>query len=117
MRAEVQYLQDLIDSARQIATLIDGFDYDMFRDDRRTRSAVLHELTVIGESANRLSSETKLRYPEIPWNEIIGTRNVIVHGYFDLLWDRIWYTSTVDVPALERRATAMLTEQFPDLNP
>ncbi len=117
MRFEAQYLQDLIDSARQIAVLIDGFDFEMFRDDRRTRSAVLHELTVIGESANRLTSEMKHRYPEIPWDEIIGTRNVIVHGYFDLLWDRIWNTSTVDVPVLERRATVMLKEQFPELNP
>ena len=99
----------------QIAALIDGLDLHAFRDDRRTRSAILHELTVIGESANKLSDELKSRHADIPWDQIVGTRNIIVHGYFDLLWDRIWRTITIDVPVLERRAAEILAREFPDL--
>lgn len=111
MRAEVQYLEDMIDSARQIADI----DLQAFREDRRTRSAVLHELTVIGESANKLSVELKSKHADVPWDQIVGTRNIIVHGYFDLLWDRIWRTITVDVPVLEGRAEEILARELHDM--
>jgi uncharacterized protein with HEPN domain len=113
MRSEAQYLDDLLDSSQQIMELIAGFDAATFQADRRTRSAVLHELTVVGEAVNKLSGGLRDRYPDVPWSLIVGTRNVIVHGYFDLLWERIWRTCTHDIPVLIRRAAEIREIEFP----
>jgi uncharacterized protein with HEPN domain len=117
MRSEAQYLNDRLDASRQIMELIEGLDATTFQTDRRTRSAVLHELTVIGESVNKLSPELRGRYPDVPWSLIVGTRNIIVHGYFDLLWERIWMTCTHDIPALVSRAAEIQEIEFPGSNP
>jgi uncharacterized protein with HEPN domain len=117
MRSEAQYLADLLESAEQIVGMVADLDSSTFQTDRRTRSAVLHELTVIGESANKLSSGLKSRYPDVPWSLIIGTRNIIVHGYFDLSWERIWRTCTHDIPALARRAAEIREIEFPESVP
>lgn len=117
MRSEAQYLNDLLDSSRQIMELVAGLDATTFQADRRTRSAVLHELTVIGESVNKLSAELRNRYPDVPWSLIVGTRNIIVHGYFDLVWERIWVTCTHDIPVLVRRASEIRERELPEVSP
>lgn len=114
MRTEAQYLDDLLDSSRQIIELIAGLDATAFQSDRRTRSAVLHELTVIGESVNKLSAGLRDRYPDVPWSLIVGTRNIIVHGYFDLIWERIWVTCSDDIPALLQRVAEIRAIEFPE---
>ncbi|WP_051511628.1 HepT-like ribonuclease domain-containing protein [Skermanella stibiiresistens] len=70
---------DMIDYARDIGTFVGGMDVEAFTEDRRTQYAVLRALEVIGEAAKRVSPETQKLFPEIPWRQIIGMRNVIAH--------------------------------------
>ena len=63
---------------------IEGYsvsDYDKFISDSKTQDAVLYNLIIIGEAAHRVSDKFQEQHPEIPWTSIIGTRNLIVHGY------------------------------------
>lgn len=59
-------------------------------DDRLSAHGVLWELAIIGEAANRVSSELRRRHPEVPWRRIIDQRNILVHVYDQLDVDKVW---------------------------
>jgi len=62
--------------------------------------AIMKELEIIGEAAAKVSAVTKEQFSGIPWQDIIGMRNRLVHGYFDVDSDRVWDTVAVDLPEL-----------------
>jgi uncharacterized protein with HEPN domain len=69
-------IQDMIRVAERIVEFIDGFDQESFLGDQKTQSAVVHELTIIGETAKRLSLVARKVHPEIEWKDIVGARDV-----------------------------------------
>ena len=71
-------------------------------DSRQAQDAVLRNLQVLSESVKKLSHSVKKRHPEIPWREIIGFRNVIVHDYFRVDIDNVWGIIEQGLPSLER---------------
>lgn len=73
-------IQDIINAARLVIEFVKGFDKDTFISDWKTRSAVLYQLTVIGEAVKRLSKDYRAKYPEIPWTLIAGMRDNLIHG-------------------------------------
>jgi uncharacterized protein with HEPN domain len=64
------------------------------------RLAVLHALLIIGEAVKRLSPEFRNARPEIPWKQIAGTRDRLIHGYDDVNLDKVWEIATAQVPGL-----------------
>jgi uncharacterized protein with HEPN domain len=73
-------LQDMLDAIASIGSF-KVKDYESFLADEKTQDAVMYNLIILGEAANSISEDFRLQYPEIPWPSIIGTRNIIVHGY------------------------------------
>ena len=67
------------------------------------QDAVLRNLQTLGESARRLSDETKAQSPEVDWRGIIGFRNVMVHNYLGITLDRVWQVIEKDLPTLEHQ--------------
>ena len=114
MRPDRLFLVDIVESADAIVDHIAGRDREGLLGDRTARAAVLHELAVIGEAASRLTAELRGRHPEVPWSEIVGFRNVVIHRYFGLSWSIIWVTATEDVPALRAQVAAILASDFPE---
>lgn len=100
MQRDEVVIQDIINAARLVIEFVKGFDKDTFIFDWKTRSAVLYQLTVIGEAVKRLSKEFRAKSPEVPWTLIAGMRDNLIHGYDLIDWDEVWKTSTVDVPDL-----------------
>lgn len=93
-------LQDIVNAARLITDFIQGFDKSSFINDWKTHSAVLYQLTVIGEAVKRLSKEFRDQYPQIPWALMAGMRDNLIHGYDLIDWDEVWKTAKSDVPDL-----------------
>jgi uncharacterized protein with HEPN domain len=114
MRSDEEFLLDISESTGAILDFIAGLSFDDFLRDRMIRSAVMFEFLVIGEPCAKLSAELRDRYDDVPWNEIIGFRHVIAHGYFGLNWERAWRTATVDVPDLRTRIPEILSAEFSD---
>lgn len=81
MRPEKLYLLDMVEAADAIAEFIVDLDPKIFYRDRKTQSAVLHKLMIIGEAAARLSSEFRAQHPDIGWRDIVTFRNILVHAY------------------------------------
>ena len=109
MRPDRLFLQDILAASDAIVVHIAGRNEQALVNDPTARAAVLHELAVIGEAATRVSRETQRRYADIPWAEIVGFRNVVVHEYFGLSWPIIWVTATEDVPDLREKVARILS--------
>ena len=73
---------------------------EYFLEDLKTQDAVIRNIEIIGEATKNLSDEIRNKYPEIPWNHMIGMRNRLIHGYFDVNLDIVWDTIRSDLPPL-----------------
>ncbi len=77
--------------------------YEAFVDDDKTQDAIMFNLIIMGEAANQIPVEFQVQHPEIPWSSIIGTRNVIVHGYDQVKLPIIWDIIQKDLQSLKAR--------------
>ena len=100
MRRERLYLEDILAAADAIAEFVEGQHLDSFHDDRMRRSAVIHQLTIIGEAVAHLSEEFRQQHHDVSWSDIKALRNIVVHNYFGIDWEEVWRAATEDVPAL-----------------
>ena len=94
------YLWDMIDAARSIQRITAGVSFEQYMKNEVLQLAIQRQLEVVGEAARRVSEPFKKAHPEIPWKEIIGLRNILVHEYGDIRPDRIWSVVTDNVPSL-----------------
>jgi uncharacterized protein with HEPN domain len=108
------YLVDVIDAADAIARSVRGLSSDEFVDQPEKRDSVLWNLMIIGEAMTRLSADMEQEMPEVPWEQIRGFRNRIVHGYFALKWPIVWHIATVEIPPLRESAEALLVRNHPE---
>ena len=83
---------------------------ESFLADRKTQSAVMRELQTLAESTQRLPSELKQRHAQIPWKDISGLRNVLVHAYLGVNIERIWEIVERDMAPLRVTMEAMRDE-------
>jgi uncharacterized protein with HEPN domain len=97
-------LKHMLDSTKAILSFAKGKRRASLDKDRLLLSAVLRELEVIGEAANRISEKTKKRFPDLPWKELVGMRNRLIHAYFDVDHDIIWKTIQRVPPLLSKTA-------------
>lgn len=77
-------------------------------EERKTRSAVIHQLLVVGEATKRLSHELRAANPQVPWQAMAGLRDRLIHGYDEVDLDRVWQISTVEVPKVRRHLEHLL---------
>jgi uncharacterized protein with HEPN domain len=101
-------VQDILDAISAIQAYTAGMDYAAFAQDRRTVDAVLRNITVIGEAANRIPGEIQADSPEIPWADMRDTRNVVVHEYFGVNRQILWDTTQTDLPPLVAQLHGLL---------
>ncbi len=80
------------------------------RDSTVTR-AVVRSIEVIGEAARNVSEPLRARYTQIPWRRMIGMRNILIHGYFDIDYEEIWKTVENDLPQLEKDLLAIVSKE------
>ena len=84
MRRDRLLIEDIVTAADAVAEFITGHTAETLASNLLVRSAVVHQLTVIGEATARLSPAVKDQHPGIPWTDIKGLRNVVVHNYFGI---------------------------------
>lgn len=106
------YLEHIVEAIVRVTDYLgDTRDFAAFQQDTRTRDAVVRNLEIIGEAAIQLramSPEFVANHPELPWIEMRGIRNKIIHGYFDVEWSVVWDTARDDLPSLKRSVEALL---------
>ncbi len=90
-----------------------GHDQASLQSDRMRYDAVLRNLELIGEAATRVPVDMRESAPELPWRQIIGTRNRLAHAYLDIDPDTVWLIVAESVPALLAQLRAMLAKLQP----
>jgi uncharacterized protein with HEPN domain len=99
-RDDLAILQDIHAALDRITGYTKEMEVDDFFDDLKTQDAVIRNLEILGEAAKFLSAETKKTYPNIPWRDIAGTRDKLIHDYFGVNIDVVWGIVAQDIPAM-----------------
>lgn len=102
-------LHDIRAALGRMQRYVAGLDKDAFLANDEKGYAVLAQLIIIGEATNRLSEATREAAVDIPWRQMIGTRNRVVHGYDAIDWNIVWDIATIHAPALEKSIDALLS--------
>ncbi len=93
MKSNEAFLLDMLNAAKEASGLAADISQESFKESRLHQLAITKALEIIGEAAARVSLEYQRSHPEIPWREIIGMRNRMIHGYFDINYDVVWETA------------------------
>ncbi len=107
-REDAIRLRHMLDAVEEAAEFIAGASRSDLDTNRMLAFALVRAIEIVGEAAGRVSQETRSAYPDLPWREMAGMRNRIIHAYFDIDLDRVWDTVTDDLPALGSRLRAIL---------
>ena len=101
MKDTVKLLQDMLQAIDAIASFA-APNYEAFLDDEKTQDAIMFNLIILGEAANHISPEFQEEHPEIPWSSMIGTRNIIIHGYDQVKLQIVWDIIHRDLDSLKQ---------------
>ena len=111
MSKDNAHLADILDSARIIQEHLAGMSREQFLADVRTQDAVIRRFEIIGEAARHLSPAALKALPEVPWDLVVGMRNLLIHDYDDVDPKRVWTDSQNDLPPLIVRLEKHLAAQ------
>ena len=103
------YLGHILAAVDDINEFVDQ-NRDAFMVDKKTQSAVIRQLEIIGEAVKQLSPELTAREAAVPWRQIAGTRDRLIHGYFRVDLDAVWSMIEQDLPALRAEVLRMLAQ-------
>src|ERR1700733_14603674 len=102
MKSEKEYTQTILQAVSKIESFTVGLDKPAFLESSISQSAVIMQLIFIGELAKKISEQTRLKI-DLPWQKIIGLRNMATHEYMNLELDQIWDTIKTNIPELKEK--------------
>ena len=99
-RDDTLRLQDMLAAARDACSFVMGRSVADLSQDKQLKLALLKSVEMIGEAASRVGEETRAKHPALPWQDMVGMRNRLVHVYFDIDLSLLWSTVNDDLPRL-----------------
>ncbi len=104
------YLNHILDSISKIEDFTKGIDEGGFKRDELVQSAVIRQIEIIREASKQISEGTKNKNKNIPWKDIAGMRDKLIHGYFGVDIDAVWDTIQRDIPDLKSDIKKIIEE-------
>ena len=101
MKDDSIYIDHVLNSINRILDYISGKDRKSFEEDLVTQDAVVRQLEIIGEATKRVSKDFRSKHPDIPWSDMAGMRDVLIHDYIDVDFGVVWKTASEDIPNLK----------------
>lgn len=102
-------LQHMLDAAQEAVSFFDTLKDNSLEHNRLVSQAIVRSIEIVGEAASQISKEYRESHPELPWAQIIGMRNRIVHAYFDIDYTLVENTVKHDLPALIEPITKLIS--------
>ncbi|MGA2914562.1 MAG: DUF86 domain-containing protein [Sedimentisphaerales bacterium] len=109
MRSDRERLLDVIEAIERIEKYSQKSKTE-FDNNELVQNWIIHHLLIVGEAAAQISEEIQDKYSEIPWSKIIGMRNILVHGYFEIDNEVVWSVVEKDLPELKKSIRKILKE-------
>ncbi|MGD0070178.1 MAG: DUF86 domain-containing protein [Candidatus Bathyarchaeia archaeon] len=105
------YLQDILDAVNDIESFVDGMTYEEFIKDRKTLNAVVRSIEIIGEASKNIPETLKANCKELPWKQMAGMRDKLIHAYFGVDIETLWKAVKENIPPLKKAIQKMLKDQ------
>ena len=110
MRDPRLYLKDILEGMEAIERFVAGLDFETFEDDDMRVSAVIRKFEIIGEASKSVPESIKQKYTSIPWSDMAGMRDRLIHFYFGIKYDLVWNTIKQDIPEVKPLIREILKE-------
>jgi uncharacterized protein with HEPN domain len=104
------YINDIIENIFLAEKIVRGLDYAAFVADKEKNYAVVRCIEIIGEAVKNIPETIRRRYPEIPWREMAGMRDKVIHFYLGVDYGIVWQTATKDLPEFKNRLKQIAVE-------
>ncbi|MBL8092087.1 MAG: DUF86 domain-containing protein [Anaerolineales bacterium] len=101
-------MKDILAAIESIESFIAGMNLDTFQIDDKTNSAVMRKLEIIGEAVKQIPDEMRQEYSQIPWKEMAGMRDKLIHFYFGVDYDLVWKAITERLPNIKQDIEKMM---------
>jgi len=102
-RNDKDIIQDIKECISRIISYTNNMEFDDFANDFKTQDAVIRNIEIIGEAVKNLSDILKSEYSDIPWSDIAGTRDKLIHNYFGVNIDIVWSIANDEIPKLKEQ--------------
>lgn len=104
------YLDDILESIKRIQVYIKGQTEQDFLEDLKLQDALIRRLAIIGEAVKKLPADLRDKHSNIPWRDIAGMRDKVIHDYSDIDLEAIWEIILKDLPTLKKSIRKVLKE-------
>lgn len=98
----------MLDAIKESFVFVEAKSREDLNNDRMLVLSLIKEIEIIGEAASKISTEIKIKYSDIPWIDIVGMRNKLIHGYFEVNLDILWNTIKEDLVELHKQLQVII---------
>ena len=109
-REYLDYLEDMLDAIVALEDFVKGIDFTQFAQDKKTVFATVRCFEIIGEASKKIKGPTRTKHPEIPWEDMAGMRDKLIHGYFGVDTKVLWDSIQSDIPQLKVAVSEVIRE-------
>jgi uncharacterized protein with HEPN domain len=110
-RRNLDYLNDIREAIHRILTYTAGMTYQQFMEDIKTQDAVVRNLEIIGEATKNLSVNIRKSHSKVPWKELMGMRDKMIHHYFGINYEIVWTIAKEELAGLLPQIERILAKE------
>ncbi len=104
------YIQDILQNMGDAEEFVQGMSYAQFVADKKTFNAVVRAIEVVGEASKHIPDNLRRQYPDLPWKEMAGMRDKVIHMYFAVDHEAVWLVVQERIPTLKRLIEGILRD-------
>ena len=108
MKDDTVFLRHILDAINKIQEYAQDMDFEKFRKSSLVQDGVIRQLEIVGEATKNLSEEIRGKHSDIPWKDIAGMRDKLIHQYFGVDIAGVWETVEKDIPLLKSKLIKLL---------